>query len=313
MPEGDSLVRLADRLRPDVVGAQLVSTQFRVPQLATADLTGAYFTAMTPRAKYLLMHLALPQQSQHRQVVLLSHLGVDGAWDLMSRSPASAAIDAVEGRGTLAKWRRPGHTARVVLEASTFQLVGFSLSMFELLTKEGVDRRLSFLGPDVLDPSWDEELLKEAVRRLSSSPDRPVGVALLDQRLVSGIGNIYRCETLLLAGIDPHTPIQQVPDLPGLVLLARDLMRTNTTGSGPRITTRVAPDPSVPYAVRVLAGDAPAPRRHRTPPLWVYGRERAGCLRCGGPVRREKFGEVDEHPTAPSPERELWWCPHCQR
>ncbi|MDI3329259.1 MAG: DNA-formamidopyrimidine glycosylase family protein [Micrococcus sp.] len=342
MPEGDSLVRVANRLRPVLAGQRLLRTDFRVPQLATADLSGATVGAVWPRAKYLVIEAG--------ERAVLSHLKMEGHWDVYSRT-------GPDGGPVRPRWRSPGWQARCVLETAGDQVVGFQLGLLEVLPTASVADRLAFLGPDLLDPAWEDpvqadRLLAESVARLQSAPERPIGLALLDQRLVSGIGNIYRCETLLLAGLHPHRPVAAVPDVPGLVLLARDLMRVNT-GLGPRGTTGVLRDDGAPYGIRVRPapaagragsrrdsgggeftqggapagvgtagkgrgpvagglrpqGPRPAAPERRQPNYWVYGRERQGCLRCGGPVVVEQFGDLESG----SPERVLFWCPHCQR
>ncbi|SDB83712.1 endonuclease-8 [Raineyella antarctica] len=317
MPEGDSLVRLADRLRPVLEGRRLTRTDFRVPQLAVLDLTGRTVEEVRPRAKYLLMRAG--------DLTVVSHLKMEGSWE-------AYPLIGPAGGPQAPRWRHPGWQARCVLETAEHQVVGFQLGLLEVVPTSGVEDRLGFLGPDLLDPAWQdpaqaEGLLAEGVRRLRQDPERPIGLALLDQRLVSGIGNIYRCETLLLAGLDPHRPVSSVPDLPGLVLLARDLLRANVSphpGGDLRTTTGVEPRAEAPYGVRVLVptttgGPAEAAGRRtpirglptrRTPAYWVYGREHEGCLRCGGPVRREDY--VDPRDPA-SGARQLWWCPRCQR
>lgn len=309
MPEGDSLVRLAHRLDPVLTGRTLLRTDFRVPQLATLDLSGRTVDSVRPRAKYLLMELG--------DLTVLSHLKMEGRWDVYP-----------DDGGRPPRWARPEWQARCVLQTSEHQVVGFQLGLLEVVPTAEVADRLGFLGPDLLDPGWEdpgqaERLLAESVRRLEQDPGRMIGTALLDQRLVSGIGNIYRCETLLLAGLDPHRPVSSVPDLPGLVLIARDLLRSNVPPAAPargaqRTTTGVRPDPSAPYGIRVVvpsapAGQAPAGRalpRRRAPSYFVYRREREGCLRCRGPVRREDFGDAGAEDAEA---RQLWWCPRCQR
>lgn len=334
MPEGDSLVRLADRLRPVLTGRRLERTDFRVPQLATLDLSGRTVRAVRSRAKYLLMELCGTEGSGGAgagDLTVLSHLKMEGRWE------AYPLVDA-SGQRVRPRWRHPSWQARCVLETERDQVVGFQLGLLEVLPTAGVAERLDFLGPDLLDPAWADPdrapaLRDEAVRRLQSEPARPLGVALLDQRLVSGIGNIYRCESLLLAGLDPHRPVSSVPDLPGLITLTRDLMRVNTQPAAPgrpsprRTTTGVAPDPAAPYGVRVLGaagpgasaagtgppsgrrpGSGPGPRsgRGRVPRYWVYDRRREGCLRCGGPIEVEDLGDT------PGEGRTLYWCSHCQ-
>jgi endonuclease VIII len=329
MPEGDSLVRLADRLRPVLEGQRLVRTDFRVPQLATLDLSGRTVRAVWPRAKYLVV--------EADDLAVLSHLKMEGRWETYPLLDAG-------GQRIRPRWRHPGWQARAVLETEGHEVVGFQLGLLEVLPTTGIAERLGFLGPDVLDHGWTdadraEALMAESTRRLLADPERPIGLALLDQRLVSGIGNIYRCEVLLLAGMDPHRPVGSIPDLPGLVLLARELMLANTApepaagqvpgarapggrgrgtragAPGRRATTAVRPDPEAPYGVRVLPvghRTASTPRQSAAgsaavPAYWVYGHRREGCLRCGGTVAVETLGNTE------SDERILYWCPRCQR
>lgn len=259
MPEGDSLVRLAHRLRPVLAGRALTHADLRVPQHATADLTGWTVVEVEPRGKYLLMRLTPPAgRPAARPLTLVSHLKMEGRW-LVS------ALDA--------RWGAPAWQVRAVLETADHRVLGAQLGMLTLVPTDREDTVLGHLGPDLLDPAWDgsEEaaaaLLAEGTRRLTARPERPVGLALLDQRTTCGIGNIYRCESLLLAGIDPHRPVGAVPDVPGLLTIARDLLRAN-----------------VPRPPRSSAGRAP-PRgceRTRTGPtgsrwLWRTAASRRGC------------------------------------
>ncbi|MBU8743516.1 DNA-formamidopyrimidine glycosylase family protein [Micrococcus luteus] len=312
MPEGDSLVRVAHRLRPVLEDRVLTHADLRVPRHATADLTGWRVAEVLPRAKYLLMRLTPPAaRPGARPLTLISHLKMEGRW----------LVSAVDAR-----WGAPAWQVRAVLETAEHRVLGAQLGLLTLVPTTDEATVLGHLGPDLLDPAWDTPddgaaLLAEGVRRLTARPERPVGLALLDQRLVSGIGNIYRCETLLLAGIDPHRPIGEVDDVAGLVLLARDLLRANVPPAAPaagarRRTTGVRPNPGRPFGVEVLVPAGPPPgtapgrtpgARGGTPSYWVYGHDRAPCLRCRGPVRQEDYGSPEDDA------RRLWWCPHCQR
>lgn len=297
MPEGDSLFRLAHRLRPLLAGRVLAHADLRVPAHATADLGGWRVHAVEPRAKYLLMRLTPPAEraaAGAEPLTLLSHLKMEGRWI------ATALAD---------RWPAPGWQVRAVLETEEHRFVGAQLGLLELVRTADEERRLGFLGPDLLDPSWDARTRAEAVRRLTADPARPVGLALLDQRAVSGIGNIYRCESLLLAGIDPHRPVGEVEDVTALVELNRSLLRANCpphapSSGSPRRTTGVRPNPAAPFGVEVLLG---APPQARVPHYWVYGRQRQGCLRCRGPVTEEEFGSPEDDA------RRLFWCRSCQR
>lgn len=305
MPEGDSLVRLAHRLRPVMQDQVIQRSDFRVPQLATVDLAGWLVVDISTAAKYLSVTVAAPTNvtDDTQQLVIVSHLGMDGAWQIDTR---------------------PTSRTRCVLTFQEHVIIGYSLAKLEVLPPEQAAQYVAFLGPDLLDPAWQgpkdhDRLLAQALRNMRHAPDQPIGTALLDQRLVSGIGNIYRCEVLLLAGINPHRRVRELTDdqLTGLILLARDLMVLNVPPRAPaqarRRTVDVRPDDGAPFGVRVATPVEQARaqtdrRRARSDPnFWVYGRERQGCLRCGGPVRLEKLG------PSPDKERDLYWCPHCQR
>lgn len=306
MPEGDSLVRLAYRLRPVMEKQVLTRTDFRVPQFAIVDLSGWMVDDITPTGKYLSMLVTAPQTTETAtpQLVILSHLGMDGSWQ----------IDV-----------QPTQHTRCLLHFSDHRIVGSSLATLDILTPDRVQEQLAFLGPDVLHPGWEqpetaEALLAQALTNFRHAPDQPVATALLDQRLVAGIGNIYRCEALLLAGISPYRLLSELRDeqLTGLIALSRDLMVLNVPpkadGRARRSTVDIRPDPHAPFGVRIATdierARARADRsrqRRKTPRYWVYGRQRDGCLRCGGPVKLDALG------TGSSTERTIYWCPHCQR
>ncbi len=305
MPEGDSLVRLAHRLRPVMQDQVIQRSDFRVPQLATLDLSGWLVVDIRSDAKYLSMTVAadanVTDEAQH--LVIVSHLGMDGAWQIDTR---------------------PSYQTRCVLHFEEHTVIGYTLAQLEVFPPEEAEQYLAFLGPDLLAPAWEDpaqfdRLLARSLQNMRAAPDQPIGTALLDQRLVSGIGNIYRCEVLLLAGINPHRLVSELSDeqLEGLILLARDLMIVNVPPRAPararRRTVDVRPDDTAPFGVRVATpveqarAQTDRRRARNDPNFWVYGRERQGCLRCGGPIRLEKLG------TTPDKERNLHWCPNCQR
>jgi endonuclease-8 len=255
MPEGDTVWQTARRLDA-LSGQRLTRTDFRIPSLATTDLSGRTVLETVSRGKHLLTRI-------EGDATLHSHLRMEGRWDVQ---PVGS------------QWRRPAHEARVVLHTESHQAVGFSV-LFDLVPTADEDRVVGHLGPDLLGPDWDEA---EAVRRLEQSGDVPIGIALLDQRNLAGIGNVYRAELCFIAGVDPHTPAADVPDLRRMVARAHALLVANRDRFD-RITT----------------GDRSPGRR-----LWVY-RRRGPCLRCGTPIEVGELGPDGQ-------ERTVWWCPHCQ-
>ncbi|WP_188784922.1 Fpg/Nei family DNA glycosylase [Nocardioides phosphati] len=257
MPEGDAVWRTARTLEKALSGRVLTHTDFRVPAHATADLAGQTVVETVARGKHLLTRIG-------DDITLHTHLKMEGSW--------------VVGRSG-ARWRKPAHTARVVLRAGEVEAVGFSLGIVELVSREREADVVGHLGPDLLGPDWDAAL---AVERLSADPDRPIAEALLDQRNLAGIGNVYAAELCFLIGRLPTTPVREVDALPRLVSRARELLMINREHPGMPTT-----------------GDLRRGRSH-----WVYGQR--ACLRCGTAVRVEQQGEQGR-------ERVRFWCPSCQR
>jgi endonuclease-8 len=262
VPEGDAVWRTAERLRTALDGRTLVRSDFRVPQHATADLAGGTVVETVSRGKHLLTRI----DGLDQQVTLHTHLKMEGSW-------------RVHRSGE--RWSKPGHLARVVLDAGDRVAIGFQLGIVELLPRDRESDVVGHLGPDLLGPDWDEA---EAVRRLTADPDRPLGEALLDQRNLAGIGTIYRSELCFLTGYDPRSPVGAVADPLRMVRLAHTMLVQNRRH--PQIVT---------------TGDK---RRGRS--LWVYGRGKERCLRCGTPVQRGELGQ-------PGVERVAYWCPACQK
>jgi endonuclease-8 len=285
VPEGDSIWRAAAELHRALAGQTLVSSDFRVPRFATLNLAGWTVSEVVPRGKHLLMRLLEPAAAgsaaagsteagpSRRALTIHSHLKMEGSWQ----------VYATGGR-----WRKPGHTARCVLRTATSDVVGFSLGILEVIPTPDENRVVGHLGPDLLGPGWDAE---EALRRLRAAPDTPIGVALLDQRNLAGIGNIYRCEACFLARVHPAAPVSVIPDLTAMLGEAKGLLEANL-GPGRRMTRGTA-----------FPGVRGVPRSG----YWVYGREHQACLRCGTPIRRGLLG-----PASGLEDRTIYFCPECQ-
>jgi len=214
MPEGDTVWNTARELERGLAGQVLTGSDFRVPQLATTDLTGREVLASVSRGKHLLLRLS-------GGLSLHSHLRMDGAWRVFEAGQ---------------RWSgRPAHLIRVVLKTPRNAAVGYHLHDLKLLKTAQEGRLLDHLGPDLLGADWDAE---EAARRLATHPDAQIAEALLDQSNLAGIGNLYKAELLYLRGIWPWTPVRQIGDLTGLAALAHRLLVANkgrwtqsTTGS----------------------------------------------------------------------------------
>jgi endonuclease-8 len=258
MPEGDAVWRTARRLHQALAGRVLLRSDFRVPRFAATDLAGQRVTGAVSAGKHLLIRTGAG-------VTVHTRLGMDGSF----------AIRPAGGRP-------PGsHQVRLVLLNESWLAAGYLLPEVAVLPTGAEDSVIGHLGPDLLGPGWDAA---EAARRLAAQPAAAVGEALLDQRNLAGIGNIYKAEVLFLRGISPWRPVGEVADLPALVTLAQRLLAANAARGGPIVTTGIA---------------------RRGQELWVYGRAGRPCRRCGTPVRSAEQG-------ADTRERITYWCPHCQ-
>ncbi|MEU5550919.1 zinc finger domain-containing protein [Micromonospora sp. NPDC047793] len=272
MPEGDTVWNTARVLDRALAGTRLTGSDFRVPRLATTDLTDFAVRECASRGKHLLLRLTAPTSAAPTGVTraghtqehwtLHSHLRMDGTWRTYAPGERWTA--------------RPAHLIRVVLRASAATAVGYHLHDVALVPTAEEDHLVGHLGPDLLGADWDPA---EAVRRLAAHPDTAVGVALLDQRNLAGVGNLYKCEVLFLRGVHPRTPVRQVPDLDGLVRLAQELLAANRG--------------------RWTQSSTGSLRRGQT--SYVYGRRAQPCRRCGTAIRKEELGE-----------RVTYWCPVCQ-
>ena len=256
MPEGDVVWYTAQRLHEALVGRVLTRSDFRVPRYATVDLSGQPVTEAVSRGKHLLIRTG-------NGLTVHTHLKMDGSWHIR---PADAGPP-----------RRNVHQIRLLLANTRWQAVGYLLGITEVLPTASEDRVTGHLGPDLLGPDWDAT---EAVRRLERSAARPIGEALLDQRNLAGIGNLFKSEVLFLRGVSPWNQVSEVKDLPKMVDLARRLLDANKARIG-----------------QVTTGDTTPGRQ-----TWVYGRQGAPCRRCGTPIRKRTDGA----------ERMTFWCPSCQ-
>ena len=195
MPEGDAVLRTARRLDRALSGQVLTRTDFRVPQLATVDLSGQLVASTSTRGKHLLTRIG-------SDWTLHTHLKMEGSWATLRPRQ---------------RWPKAAHLARVVLETQAGQAVGFQLGVVELLPRSQEGAAFAYLGPDLLGPDWDEE---EAVRRLREHPDEPIFDALRDQRNLAGLGTMWAAEVCFTMGIHPTTVVARVPDLTRMLRVA---------------------------------------------------------------------------------------------
>jgi len=257
MPEGDTILHAALGLREALVANEVTGIDTPSPRRAgerwPERLGGRLVRAVDSRGKHLFIRF-------EGDLTLHSHLRMHGSWHVYRAGQP---------------WRRAPHRAWLVLRTAEREVVQFDGPVLELLTdsRTRFDRHLAGLGPDVLADELDE---RKFLRRLrEDDPTRALGEALLDQRNVAGIGNIWKSEGCFLAGVDPWRKAGEVSDDEALAVVRavrpRMLHSAQTKGYGD---------------------------------VEIYGRAGRPCPRCASPIRAR--GQGDENRTT-------YWCPGCQQ
>ena len=261
MPEGDILRLTAERLDAALRGVPLVRSELRWPSAGGAYLVGATVTSCVSYGKHLLTRFDDGR-------TLHTHLRMDGYWRVHRTGSGPAQARAV--------------AVRAVLATPAWTCVGWHLGMLDLVRTQDEQTVLGHLGPDVLAADFAEEGVADGVRRLAEQGDRPLCEALLDQRVVAGLGTIWMAESLFARRLWPWTPTSALDDD-----ARRDLLLTARTLMGRSVS------------VGRSRGPQGVERR-------VHGRNRRPCTRCGTPIT---VGQANRPPY----DRPVFWCPSCQR
>ncbi len=254
MPEGDTVFRTAALLREALVGKTLTGCDVRVPRYATVDLSGHLVDEVLSRGKHLFIRVG--PASIH------SHLKMDGSWRISPRGV-------------------PAHKIRILLRAPDVTAAGIDLGVLEILDRDHDLDAVAHLGPDLLGEDWDPHV---AAANLVADPDRGLAAALLDQRILAGVGNVYANELCFIFGRRPLSTVATLSDPLRVAIRAREMLWAN----------RLRRD-------RTTTGNSRSGQQ-----LWVYGRAGQPCRRCGTRVARAE-------PVGGSQDRISYWCPHCQR
>lgn len=273
MPEGDTIHRAARTLHLALAGREIVRFETALAQLAVVDdqspLRGRLVERVAATGKHLLMHFS-------GDLILRTHMRMHGSWHIYRPGE---------------RWRRPRRDMRVVVATDAYEAVAFNVPVAEFRTAATLQRddAIQALGPDLLDPEAD---LDEAARRVRALGDLPLGEALLTQRAVAGIGNVFKSEVCFEAGLSPFAPVSAIdmPTLRAVLEIARRQMRLNAPAGG----DRAFPQPP---------GRRTTGRMNPSEGLWVYGRAGEPCRRCGTAISLRKTG-VDARPT--------YYCERCQ-
>ena len=273
MPEGDTIYRAAATLHRALAGKPVVRFESVLPALTRVHddhpLTNGTIEKVKSVGKHLLMYFS-------NGFVLRTHMRMNGSWHIYRPGE---------------RWRRAARDMRVLVATADFEAVGFNIPVAELIPADRVPkhRELARLGPDVLDARFDRD---EAIRRIRSRPSSQIADALLNQRVLAGLGNVYKSEVLFSCGINPFACVGELDDraLERLIETGQKLLLAN-------VTTRLAPMTTYTGFRRTSGRDDPRQR------LWVYGRARLPCRRCGAAIQVRKQG---------TDARLTYWCPQCQ-
>jgi endonuclease-8 len=272
MPEGDTVFRAAQTLHKFMAGRVVTRFESVYPALTRVaedqPIVGRTIASVSARGKHLLMAFS-------GDLVLRTHLRMNGSWHIY---PAGA------------KWQRPARDMRVLVATAEACAVGFNIPVAELLSTRDLARhaQLQALGPDLLGKTFDRA---DVLARMRARAADPIADVLLNQRVVAGIGNVFKSEILFLAGLYPFTPAGALTDddLERIVDLSREQLAANvmsqsqtlSRATGRRTTRSLDPNEK----------------------LWVYSRGGKPCRRCGSAIQAKKTGEEA---------RLTYWCPTCQ-
>ncbi len=274
MPEGDTIFRAARTLHRAFAGQIVTRFESVLPALTRvhedAPITGRTIDRVDSVGKHLLIHFS-------GDLVLRTHMRMNGSWHIYRPGE---------------RWQRPPIDMRIVIATDQFVAVAFTVPIAEFETEHTLLRNeaIGTIGPDLLSDSFDPDA---ALQRLRAHDAGDIAETLLNQRAMSGIGNIFKSEVLFVAGVNPFTPVPALSDddLRQIITIARRLLNANVRSqSGGGITTH--------FTLRSTSARAEPNDR-----VWVYQRTGQPCRKCGTPIASRKQG-----PYA----RGTYWCPACQ-
>jgi endonuclease-8 len=272
MPEGDTIFRAARTLHRALAGHTIARFETGLAALAQIDrhqpIAGRTVERVEPEGKHLLMTLS-------GGLILRTHMRMNGSWHLYRPGET---------------WQLPARAVRIIIATSDWVAVAFNVYDAEFVPAEQRQRHrpLATLGPDLLG-DFDAD---RALSRLRTAADAPLHEVLLNQRIMSGIGNVYKSEILFLARIHPDTTVGALSDeqLRAIMDLAQKLLTANvgeTSGAG----------------IVTYRGQRTTGRMKPEDRLWVYGRVGRPCRKCRAPIASRKDGDAA---------RVTYWCPACQ-
>ena len=285
MPEGDTIFRAARALNQALAGRSVVTFETGLATLARVNddtpLAGRTVERVESRGKWCLMHFSTGAQGTE-PLILVTHMLMSGSWHIYRRGE---------------RWKMPRRAMRCVIRTDAYEAVAFNVPIAEFHTARSLERssQVPMLGPDVLGGEFTAET---GVTRLEAyvreHPEAEVGVVLLNQRVLAGLGNVYKSEVAFAAQVNPWRRAGTLTraEMQRLADFALRYMRANVLdGKGDGIVT---------YTGLRRTTD----RMNSDDRVWVYRRSGQECRRCGTTILMRKQG---------TQARSTYWCPECQR
>ena len=278
MPEGDTIFRAARALQKSLAGKVVTGFETTLAKLASVDdqspIVGRTVERVEARGKWCLIFFS-------GDLILLTHMRMSGSWHLYKIGE---------------RWQAPRNAMRVVITCGSVHAVGFSVPVAEFHTARSLERssHVSGLGLDVLDAAYCVGEAARAMREFGRAhPDAEIANVLLNQRVIAGIGNIFKSEIVFAAAVNPFRRMESIRDreLERIAEIAQRYMQANVAeGKAQGIAT---------YAGSRSTTGA----RDRGARLWVYRRQGQECRRCGAIIEMRRQG---------TGARSTYWCPSCQ-
>ncbi len=275
MPEGDTIFRSARSLGRALAGKTVTAFRSTYPLLTRfhddTPLTGQTVEQVESRGKWLLMHFS-------GGATLATHMLMNGSWHIYRPGE---------------RWQAPAASARIVIENAEYVAVGFNVPVAQMHTAESLRRNRRIPAPtgDLLSEDFDPQA---AAARILSEADGELGDVLLRQRLLAGIGNVFKSEVCFVTGLNPFRKVGTLSEaeVHEVIAAARKQLAANVLeDSGDRIVTWRG------------AGRRTTRNSNPNQSLWVYGRAGEPCRKCATPIESRPQG-VDARIT--------FWCPQCQ-
>jgi endonuclease VIII len=274
VPEGDTIFRSARALNRALAGKIITRFETAYAHLASVDddkkISGRTVERVEARGKWLLMYFS-------GDLILVTHMRMNGSWHLYRAGE---------------RWRRPQQDMRLAIETADWSAVGFAVPVAEFHSAATLLRKTTIpaLGPDLLKQDFD---FAGVIAGMKQHADEQIAEVLLNQRVMAGIGNLYKSETCFICRVNPFREVRTLDtgQLEQLVFTARKFLSLN-------VAERADGEISTYAGLRRTTHTSGQSSR-----LWVYGRRGKPCRRCGTPIEMRKQGVGA---------RTTFWCPACQ-